>query len=286
MSEEHKCDGNCSTCAHREEEEQQNCQIHKALEHVKNKIVVMSGKGGVGKSSVAVNLALGLALEGMKVGLLDIDIHGPSVPKMLGLDGESLMTTGDKLLPFPLGSLKVISIGFLLETESTAIVWRGAKKAAVIAQFLTDVEWGELDYLIIDAPPGTGDEPLSICQLLPAPTGAVIVTTPQSVAALDVSKSLSFCELLKFPVLGLVENMSGFVCPHCGTVTDIFSSGAGERLAQQFHVPLLAKVPLDAQLCQSGDNGKPVIANQPNSPTGKAFQQLVTAVLNATTSAD
>jgi len=279
MSEEHKCDGNCSTCAHREEEEQQNCQIHKALEHVKNKIVVMSGKGGVGKSSVAVNLALGLALQGLKVGLLDIDIHGPSVPKMLGLDGESVMTTGEKLLPVPYGSLKVMSIGFLLETESTAIVWRGAKKAAVIAQFLTDVEWGELDYLIIDAPPGTGDEPLSICQLLPSPTGAVIVTTPQSVAALDVAKSLSFCELLKFPVLGVVENMSGFVCPHCGTVTDIFSAGAGERLAQQFHVPLLAKVPLDPLVCQSGDSGKPVIAANPNSPTAQALQKLVEAVM-------
>ncbi|MCQ2378031.1 MAG: Mrp/NBP35 family ATP-binding protein [Victivallaceae bacterium] len=237
----------------------------------------MSGKGGVGKSTVAVNLALSFALQGKKVGLLDVDIHGPSVPKMLKLESYRPEVSGaGKMLPAEIGSLKVVSIGFLLESPDSAVVWRGPMKISAINQFITDVEWGTLDALVVDAPPGTGDEPLTACQLLAGENAeAVIVTTPQQISATDVAKSLTFCRELKLNVAGIVENMSTFVCPCCGKETAIFSSGAGEELAERFGVPLLGKLPIDPIICQGGDEGTPFIRRFAASPTAAAFAKIV-----------
>ena len=225
------CNGDCSNCSSKENAVAEDCRLKAAMKRIKHKIVIMSGKGGVGKSTVSVNLAVSLALAGNKVGLLDVDIHGPSVPQMLKLGNCGVMMDGDMILPQEIGSLKVVSLGFMFDDPDGAIIWRGPMKIGVIKQFITDVAWGDLDYLVIDSPPGTGDEPLTVCQLLEGDKGAIIVTTPQQVAANDVAKSLNFCKQLSFPVLGLVENMSGFVCPDCGKVTDIFASGGGEALA-------------------------------------------------------
>src|SRR6056297_1108244 len=198
-------------------------ELQNTLGKIKHKFVVLSGKGGVGKSTVAVNLAVTLSDKGYRVGLLDVDIHGPSIPKMLDLDGTRLTAENEKLNPVIYkDNLKVISIGFMLEKGEDPVIWRGPLKYSVIKQFLKDVNWGELDYLVIDSPPGTGDEPLSVCQLVENLDGAVIVTTPQKLAAVDVRKSISFARELKIPILGLIENMSGFVCPECGTMTPIF----------------------------------------------------------------
>ena len=250
--------------------------VQNSLAKIKNKLVVMSGKGGVGKSTVAVNLAMALAMEGYSVGLLDIDLHGPSVPKMLKLEDEApLADESGRMYPIEFGGLKVMSVGFLLRDPDEAVIWRGPVKMGVIKQFITDVIWGELDYLVVDAPPGTGDEPLTICQLLGNEAGAVIVTSPQQVAAVDVSKSLNFCCQIEMPVAGIVENMSGFACPHCGEITNIFSSGAGEQLAQQYGIELLGKIPIDPIICQDGDAGTPFIHFHAKTATGKAFAEIV-----------
>lgn len=250
--------------------------VQNSLAKIKNKLVVMSGKGGVGKSTVAVNLAMALAMEGYSVGLLDIDLHGPSVPKMLKLEDEApLADESGRMYPVEFGGLKVMSVGFLLRDPDEAVIWRGPVKMGVIKQFITDVIWGELDYLVVDAPPGTGDEPLTICQLLGNEAGAVIVTSPQQVAAVDVSKSLNFCCQIEMPVAGIVENMSGFACPHCGEITNIFSSGAGEQLAQQYGIELLGKIPIDPIICQDGDAGTPFIHFHAKTATGRAFAEIV-----------
>lgn len=211
------------------DQQQQQEQIQASLAKIKHKILVMSGKGGVGKSTTAVNLALSLAQQGNKVGLLDIDLHGPSVPTLLGLELQRPAVENDLMLPVPKHDIKVMSIGFLIQEQDDALIWRGPMKAGVIQQFIRDVDWGELDYLVVDCPPGTGDEPLSIAQLLDEGTGAVLVTTPQKVALVDVRKSITFCRQLKLPVYGIVENMSGFVCPKCNEVVDIFKKGADAR---------------------------------------------------------
>ncbi|MCK4325422.1 Mrp/NBP35 family ATP-binding protein, partial [bacterium] len=203
--------------------------LSERLGKIKHKVVVLSGKGGVGKTTVAVNLAMSLSVLGKRIGLLDIDIHGPSVPKMLSLQGRTLQGKDETLYPVMLGeNLKVISIGFLLKSEDDAVIWRGPMKMGVIKQFLKDVEWGELDYLIVDSPPGTGDEPLSICQLIENADGAIIVTTPQDIAILSVRKSIKFCRELNLPILGVVENMAGLICPHCQQRIDVFKSGGGK----------------------------------------------------------
>ena len=246
---------------------------------IAHKVVVLSGKGGVGKSTVAVNLALSLMLEGKRVGLLDVDMHGPSVPKMLGLEGETILTEGETMLPVELGNLKVMSMGFLLANQADALIWRGPMKMAVIKQFLMDVDWGDLDYLVIDAPPGTGDEPLSICQLIENADGAVVVTTPQEVALAAVRKSITFCHKLNLPVLGVVENMSGFTCPHCGQRTEIFGTGGGERLAQEMKVPFLGRIPIEPDVAVSGDAGMPYIHGYPDTATGKAFKDIIRPIL-------
>ena len=248
------------------------------LNQIEHKIFVLSGKGGVGKSTVAANLAVALAVRGFRTGLLDIDLHGPSIPKMLRLEGQQLGSNGKTIEPASFGEgLKVVSIGFMLQSQDDAVIWRGPLKMGVIKQFVKDVNWGELDYLIVDSPPGTGDEPLSICQLIEDADGAVIVTTPQDVAVTDVRKCVSFCGKLSVPVLGVVENMSGFVCPHCGERTDLFKSGGGKEMAENMGVPFLGSVPLDPQVVASGDEGRPFAyfgekekVESPPQP-GKAF---------------
>ena len=256
-------------------------KLHERMGRIAHKILVLSGKGGVGKSTVAVNLALSLMLEGKRVGLLDVDIHGPSVPKMLKLEGERILTEGDVMLPVELGDLKVMSIGFLLNRQEDAVIWRGPMKMGVIKQFLMDVDWGDLDYLIVDAPPGTGDEPLSVCQLIEDADGAVVVTTPQEVALAAVRRSITFCRQLNLPVLGVVENMSGFVCPRCGERTEIFGSGGGERLAQKMNVPFLGRIPIDPEVTVSGDSGIPYIQHFAGTATGKAFAEVIRPILHA-----
>ncbi len=255
-------------------------QIRKRVKQIKHKILVLSGKGGVGKSTVAVNLAMSLALAGKSVGLLDIDIHGPSIPKILDLEKETVRIIGDTILPVEMRqNLKVMSIGFLLRGSNDAVIWRGPMKYQMIKQFLKDVQWGILDFLIVDSPPGTGDEPLSIVQLLEDADGAIIVTTPQEVALSDVCKCINFCRNLKLPVLGVLENMSGFVCPQCGQKTDVFKSGGGEIMSLQMGVPFLGRVPIDPQIVQSCDSGKPFVYHYKQSPTAKAFGNVSGPIL-------
>ena len=249
----HGSSGECQDHAH--EQEPEELRLASRLSAIRHKVLVLSGKGGVGKSTVAVSLARALAEQGLRVGLLDVDIHGPSVPKMLGLESARLEVQGDVLIPPQAGNLKVMSIGFACERED-AVIWRGPLKMTMIKQFLGDVAWGELDYLIIDCPPGTGDEPLSVCQLVKGASGAVIVTTPQEVALADVRRSVNFCHKLNLPVLGVVENMSGFVCPKCGEAVNIFKKGGGQKMADEMTVPFLGRIPLDPQVVLAGDLGR------------------------------
>ena len=255
-------------------------QIRHKVKRIKHKILILSGKGGVGKSTVAVNLAVSLALSGKNVGLLDIDIHGPSVPKILNLEGKSIQAAGNTLLPVEmLENLKVMSIGFLLRGSDDAVIWRGPMKYQMIKQFLKDVDWGDLDFLIVDSPPGTGDEPLSIVQLLENADGAIVVTTPQEVALSDVRKCISFCRNLRLPVLGVLENMSGFVCPKCGEKTDVFKSGGGEIMANQMQVPFLGRIPIDPQIVKACDSGRPFVRHYSQSQTAMAFENISNPIL-------
>jgi Mrp family chromosome partitioning ATPase/predicted Fe-Mo cluster-binding NifX family protein len=255
-------------------------QINNRMSQIKHKILVLSGKGGVGKSTVAANLAVSLSLAGKMVGLLDIDIHGPSIPKILNLENKRLEAIDNYLFPVPVSpNLIVMSIGFMLENGDSPVIWRGPMKYQMIKQFLKDVEWGHLDYLIIDSPPGTGDEPLSIIQMLDKPDGAVIVTTPQQVALADVRKGISFCRSLSLPVLGVIENMSGFVCPQCNHVTDIFKSGGGETMAAEMKVPFLGRIPIDPQIVYACDSGKPYVQQYSSSPAAKSFNDAIKPIL-------
>jgi len=255
-------------------------QINNRMSQIKHKILVLSGKGGVGKSTVAANLAVSLSLAGKSVGLLDIDIHGPSIPKILNLEDKKLVSVGDFLMPVPVSAnLIVMSIGFMLEDKDNPVIWRGPMKYQMIKQFLKDVEWGQLDYLIIDSPPGTGDEPLSIIQMLDNPDGAVIVTTPQQVALADVRKGISFCRSLNLPVIGVIENMSGFACPECGHITDIFKSGGGETMASGMKVPFLGRIPIDPQIVYACDSGKPYVQQYSTSLAAKSFAEAIKPIL-------
>jgi len=252
---------------------------------VKHVILVLSGKGGVGKSTVSVNLAFALSAHGYKTGLMDLDIHGPNVPKMLGLEDQKLTTLGNMIQPIRMtGNLSVISMGFLLPDPSTPVIWRGPMKMSAISQFLSDVDWGPLDFLVVDLPPGTGDEALSIIQLAPNVTGAVIVTTPQDVATMDAMKATKFVEKLDIPVVGIVENMSALVCPHCQGEIDLFGSGGGKRIAEELGVPFLGSIPLDPDMRKAGDEGKPFVIRSRDSPTWKSvdavMEELVRVVEN------
>ena len=245
-----------------------------------HKILVLSGKGGVGKSSIAVNLAVWLSKRGKKTGLLDVDIHGPSIPKLLGLEERKVVVEGERMKPISYSdALEVMSIGFMLQKEDDALIWRGPMKHNIIKQFVTDVQWDDIDYLVVDCPPGTGDEPLSVAQLLGEIDGAVVVTTPQDLAVVDVRKCITFCRQLKVPVLGVIENMSGFLCPHCGQRTDIFKGNGGRRMAEDFDVPFLGAIPLDPRLAWACDSGQPFITLNDEGPTAgllnSAFEPLL-----------
>jgi ATP-binding protein involved in chromosome partitioning len=262
--------------------------IGRRMSQVKHRIIVLSGKGGVGKSTVACYLSFSLAHAGKQVGLLDVDIHGPSVPKILGLEGASINFIADAMLPVSLGhNMKVMSMGFLLRSGEDAVIWRGPLKMSAIKQFLKDVAWGPLDYLIVDSPPGTGDEPLSVCQLIPARQqggipldGALIVTTPQELAISDVKKCISFCRKLQMPVLGVIENMSGFVCPRCGEQTAIFKSGGGEMMAREMGVPFLGSIPIDPKVVVASDLGQAYLSYYPDSPAVAAFKTAIQPILD------
>jgi len=276
---DHSCSANQRRNNESETEFAERQKLESNLCRIRHKIVVMSGKGGVGKSTVAVNLATALMMAGKRVGLLDVDIHGPSVPTMLGLENEQLRQDENGLLPAELGGLKVMSLGFLLQDQDQAVIWRGPLKMGAIKQFLKDVFWGDLDYLIIDSPPGTGDEPLSVCQLIPELDGAVIVTTPQKVAAVDVRKSITFCHQLKVPVLGIIENMSGFACPKCGEVTHILSTGGGQRIAADMRVPFLGSIPMDIQVAQACDMGQAFVHHYAATPTAKILRDIIAPII-------
>jgi len=251
-----------------------------ALGKIKHVIVVLSGKGGVGKSTVSVNLAMSLAMRDHKVGIMDVDIHGPNIPKMLGVEREQILVENKRLIPVTApNNLKVMSMAFLLPEDDVPVAWRGPVKMGAIRQFIEEVEWGSLDYLIVDMPPGTGDEALSIIQLIPKADGFIIVTTPQDVALLDSRKSLVFAAQAGMPILGIVENMSGFVCPHCHETIDIFGSGGGERTAKEMQVPFLGKIPLEPDVVKSGDTGMPAVISFPESGTAEAFSRMTDKIV-------
>ncbi len=251
------------------------------LSRIRHKILVLSGKGGVGKSTVAVNLAVSLAMEGHATGLLDADIHGPSVPIMLGIEGARAEVGDGRILPVDAAGLRVVSIGLFDTGADEAFIWRGPLKAGVIRQFLSDVEWGDLDFLVVDSPPGTGDEPLSVCQLMGTVDGAVIVTTPQRVCSADVRRSITFCRRLGVPVLGVIENMSGFACPSCGEVTRILRTGGGRETAERMGVPFLGSIPLDPAVAESGDSGRPFIHHYRGSATAGAMSDILEGIAPA-----
>ena len=242
---------------------------------VSNIIAVASGKGGVGKSTVAVNLAVALAQTGAQVGLLDADIYGPSIPIMMGVH-EHPTSDGKKLFPIERHGVKMMSIGFLVP-QDTAVIWRGPIVMRAVEQLLYDVDWGTLDYLVVDLPPGTGDAQLTLAQKVPV-MGAVIVTTPQDVALVDAAKGVNMFQELRVPILGIVENMSYFVCPHCEGRTDIFSHGGGSKVAETLGVPFLGEIPLSMDVRESGDRGVPIVEAEPESPQAEAFRKLAEKV--------
>ncbi|MBW1616736.1 MAG: Mrp/NBP35 family ATP-binding protein [Deltaproteobacteria bacterium] len=256
--------------------------IKEALDKIKNKLMIMSGKGGVGKSSVTINLAMALADKGFKVGILDVDIHGPDIPRMLGIKDMLEMTEDKKLAPLKYSdNLKAVSIEALSVNKDDAIIWRGPMKYSAINQFLGEVKWGELDYLLIDSPPGTGDEPLTIAQKI-NDAQAVIVTTPQEISLADVRKSINFCNTVKMKMLGLVENMSGCVCPHCSETIPLFGTGGGEKTAKDAKINFLGKIPFDSNMVKCGDAGKSFLKEHPNSPMAKAFLETAQKIINNT----
>lgn len=256
-------------------------ELQERMEKIEHKYMIMSGKGGVGKSTISVNMAWILAGQGEKVGLLDADLHGPSLPWMLGIKAGMLPAKDGFIEPVMITpELGVVSIGLQLDDNDQPMIWRGPIKMGVIQQFLGMVAWGNLDYLIIDSPPGTGDEPLSIAQLVPEIDGVIIVTTPQDVALLDARKSVLFAQRLKLPVTGIIENMSGFVCPACGQQIDLFKSGGGQRAAEELGVPFLGRLPLDPEIMRSGDKGEPFIQGYQESKTARIMEDIVERAIN------
>lgn len=255
-------------------------EVTKNIEKIKHKLAIISGKGGVGKSTVAVNLATALSRQESTVGLLDADIDGPNIPKLLGIENEKPLSRGGKIVPILTeDDLKVLSMAFLLDDPSVPVIWRGPMKANVLKQFLGDADWDELDYLIIDLPPGTGDAPLSTAQLIEGLDGMIVVTTPQEVALLDARKAVNFAKKLSVPVIGIVENMSGLVCPHCGKMIELFSTGGGEKAAEELDVPFLGRIPIDPRIVELGDQGKPFVSEYPDSPAAKVFDKIVSDIV-------
>lgn len=275
------------TCVDRAEQDESQRKVdeltlQRRMGDIGRKLLVLSGKGGVGKSTVATNLAVALSRAGKRVGLLDVDIHGPSIPKLMGLEGRKITSHGQTVLPIRVhDNLAVMSIAFVLPRGDEAVIWRGPLKYNVIRQFLKDVAWGPLEYLVVDSPPGTGDEPLSVAQLVGSPAQAVIVTTPQDLAISDVRRCVSFCNELSLPVVGIVENMSGYVCPKCGEHTDIFKAGGGRALAREVNVPLLGRIPIDPLIVAAGDAGIPFIDEHAESESVRVFGDVVRQIMGS-----
>jgi len=280
-----ECEGKHDSCSEanertdpRKEKYEEEQRLKLKMSRIKRKIAIISGKGGVGKSTVTVNLAMAFAMHGYanNVGILDADITGPCVPKMLGLHGQRLPTSPAGISPAlgPMG-IKVVSMDFLLPSEESPVIWRGPLKMKAISQFLSDIVWGELEFLFIDLPPGTGDEPLSIMQLIPEMDGVVIVTIASEVSQIVVKKAVTFSRKLDIPVIGVIENMSGFICPKCGTETNIFKAGGGQKMAEDMSVPFLGSIPIDPEICRDSDNGMPFIIEHADSPATKAFTEIV-----------
>ncbi|MFH0921327.1 MAG: Mrp/NBP35 family ATP-binding protein [Fibrobacterota bacterium] len=258
--------------------EKQDIAISESLKRIKNKILVMSGKGGVGKSSIAVNLAMGLANKGFQVGLMDVDLHGPSIPQMLGIRRGAMSFSDNKMIPaLHSKNLRMASIECMLENDDSPVIWRGPMKIGVIRQFISDVQWGDLDFLIIDSPPGTGDEPLTVAQTIPDAM-ALIVTTPQIVSLRDVRKSINFCKQMRMGILGLIENMSGLVCPGCGLKIPLFKTGGGESMAQQMEIAFLGGIPIIPDIVHCCDNGIPAV--NACSALRDAFEPILNTIMD------
>lgn len=277
-----KQDSKCETCLKTGSCKDQNsgkeCEcLSDRMVLVKHKIIIASGKGGVGKSTVSVNLARSLQLRGFRVGVLDADITGPDVPKLLGIENQKLTQGSDGIEPANADGIKAASMALILSSRDSPVVWRGPMKMAAIKQFIQDVNWGSLDFLLIDLPPGTSDEPLSVLQLIPELAGAIIVTTPQDVSLLDSRKAVNMVKGMKLPVLGIVENMSGFKCPHCQEIINIFSNGGGQRMAEEMDVPFLGAIPMDPLVCSLGDSGETFVESE--TPAGESFGQVVENLL-------
>ncbi|TYB31814.1 MAG: Mrp/NBP35 family ATP-binding protein [Candidatus Mcinerneyibacterium aminivorans] len=268
---------------HNQEKEKKEKMQKENLERIKKKIIVMSGKGGVGKSTVATNLVYGLALEGKTVGILDVDIHGPSIGKLMGIEGKKLGKPKSDNRPTPVRVVEnvyAVTIASFLENPDTPLVWRGPLKTGAIKQFLQDIEWPELDYLIVDCPPGTGDEPLTISQILGGMDGSIIVTTPQDIALLDARKTINFSRKMNVEVLGIVENMSGFKCPHCGEEINLFKTGGGSKAAKDFEVDLLGNIPVDKDIVDATDSGRPYIYDNSNNEGAKIYKDITRKIIN------
>jgi ATP-binding protein involved in chromosome partitioning len=256
----------------------------RSLQKIKNKLIVMSGKGGVGKTSVSVNLAIALAARNFKVGLLDIDIHGPDIPRMLGLSGMLSADDFRRIQPLPFSdNLSMVSIESLLSNKDEAIIWRGPMKHNAIRQFIGEVNWGALDFLVIDAPPGTGDEPLTVAQLV-KDAQAIIVTTPQEVALADIRKSINFCKTVNMKIRGVIENMSGYTCPHCSKTVEIFGTGGGERTAMAMGLPFLGRIPFDPDMVKCADAGISYQTQHKKSAAAEAYKKIVGQLSNTTAS--
>ncbi|MCP4021164.1 MAG: Mrp/NBP35 family ATP-binding protein [Desulfobacteraceae bacterium] len=262
-----------------EKQKQQQEMIKASLAKIKHKIFVLSGKGGVGKSSVSANLAASLAKKGYKTGLMDVDVHGPSIAHMLGITELLDISENKMLLPKKVTeNLTAVSVQALMQDKDQAIIWRGPAKTGMIQQFVGAVDWGELDFLIIDAPPGTGDEPLTVVQNIPEALG-VVVTTPQEVALADIRKSISFCKTVRLKTLGIVENMAGFKCPHCNEPIDLFKNGGGEKTAKSQGLNFLGSIPFDTQVVISGDSGVPIMMQDQETEFTKAFDKVVNNII-------
>ena len=288
-------DGACNSCSSESNCSPDEKKLHTQamltarLSKIKYKIMVMSGKGGVGKSTVSVSLAATLNALGFSVGILDADIHGPNIPKMFGMTEKGVKSDENGMLPFEaLEGLKVMSVGFLVRDDDDAVIWRAPVKHSMIEQFMSEVEWGELDFLIVDLPPGTGDEPLSVAHIIGKGQvdGSVIVTTPQEVALLDSRKSVTFSRKLDIPIYGIVENMSGMVCPHCNETVDLFKSGGGEKAAKEMDVNFLGRVPIDPMVVVQGDSGKPYVLEVKDTPTANAFKVIAENIISQTVKAE
>lgn len=252
-------------------------KIVETLSKIKNKIAILSGKGGTGKTTVTVNIAQTLSNMGFKVGVLDADITGPNVPLMFGVEDDQMTSTDDKIQPVEAEKIKIVSMEFLLQDKTSAIIWRGPMKIKALKQLLADVNWGELDFLLVDLPPGSSDEPLSIVQTIKDLDGMIVVTTPQNVSLLDVTKSINFAQVTNTPVIGIIENMSGFMCPHCNETTYIFKKDGGKNMAEELSLDFLGAIPLYSQICEAGDRGRPAV--QQNENIAEIFKSIVEKIL-------